>query len=86
MLYAGFGMVCLKITKIPINILTVGGFVVFGALAGIISVIVYGAFIVEEQKHLGDEVQNLGLFAVSTVIALAVSFGAAKLISKNTND
>ena len=79
-------MFCLKITKIPINILTVGGFVVFGALAGVISVIVYGAVIVEEQKHLGDEVQNFGLFAVSTVIALAVSFVSAKLISKYTNE
>ncbi len=79
-------MFCLKITKIPINTLTVGGFVVFGALAGIISVIVYGAVIIEEQKHLGDEVQNLGFFAVSTVIAIAVSFVSAKLISKYTND
>ncbi len=58
----------------------------FGALAGIISVIVYGAVIVEEQKHLGDEVQNLGLIAVSTVIAIVVSLGSAKLISKYTNE
>jgi len=55
---------------------------VFGALAGIITVIVYGAVIVDEQKHLGDEVQNLGFFAVTTVIAIAVSLVSAKLISK----
>ena len=85
MLYAGVGIFCLKVTKTPINILTIGGFVVSGALAGIITVIVYGAFIVEEHKHLGDEVQNLGLFAVSMVIAIAVSLVSAKLISKNTN-
>ena len=54
----------------------------FGALAGIITVIVYGAVIVDEQKHLGDEVQNLGFFAVTTVIAIAVSLVSAKLISK----
>lgn len=84
MLYAAFGMFCLKITKTPINILTVSGFVVFGVLAGIMSVVVYGALIVEEQKHLGDEVQNLGVFAVSTVIAITVSLVSAKLISKHT--
>ncbi len=85
MLYAVFGMFCLKTARIPINLLTIGGFVVFGALAGIISVIIYGAFIVEEQKHLGDEMQNIGLFVISTVIAIAVSLVSAKLISKQTN-
>lgn len=84
MLYAVFGMFCLKATKTPINILTISGFVVFGALAGVISVIIYGALIVEEQKHLGDEAQNLGLFAVSTIIAITVSLASAKLISKYT--
>ena len=75
-------MLCLKITKIPINILTIGGFVVFGALAGIISIIVYGAFVADEQGHLGDEMQNLGMISVSGVIAITVSLVSAKLISK----
>jgi len=79
-------MFCLKIIKIPINILTIGGFVVFGVLAGIISVIVYGTVLIDEKKHLGDEVQNLSLLAVSTVIAIAVSLLSAKLISKNTKE
>lgn len=82
-LYSFFAKSCLKLLNIPTTVRSVAVFVISGILAGVISLVTYGAMMAEEQGHLGDEPQLLSMFSVSVLIAIGVSLGFTKIVFMN---
>ena len=80
-LYSLFGRACLKLLNIPATTREVGIFVISGAIAGVLSLFVYGVMMAEEQGHIGDEPQIFSMFSLSLIIAVIVSVGAVKIYS-----
>ncbi len=79
--YSLFARGCLKLLNIPVTVRTVGIFVISGAIAGVVSLFIYGSVVAEEQGHLGNEPQIFTMFSVSVLIAVGVSMGAVKIFS-----
>jgi len=78
-LYSLFAKACLKLLNMPVTIRLIGVFVISGAVAGVISLIIYASLVAEEQGHLGDEPQIFTMFSVALLIAIGVSMGAVKI-------
>ncbi len=79
--YSFVAKACLKLLKIPATMQSIAIFVVSGAIAGVISLLIYASMLAEAQGHIGDEPQIFNMFSVPVLIAIAVSMVAVKISS-----
>ena len=81
-LYGLFGVACLKIIKIPVGLFTLGSFILFGGVSGVLTLIFYGAVVADENSQLNSTMEVIGMFVASGLMAIFASIVSAKISKK----
>ena len=82
-LYVLFARSCLKLLSLPVTMRSIAIFVISGGVTGVVSLIVQGTLLAEQQGHIGEESQILNLFVISVIIAAVTSVLSVKIFCRH---
>ena len=66
----------------PIGLLTLGSFVLFGGVSGVLTLIIYATIVADERGQLNSAPEITGMFIFSGLASIIASIVSARIITK----